>query len=128
RARRSGAGDPRWTGVLQLRELRAPCARHSRRPCDNGQVKRALIFGASGQDGAYLSRLLLERGYEVHGASRDAESQSFSRLAALGIRDRVITHSASTQDFRELLQLIDGVRPDEIYNLVGQPSVGLSFP
>jgi GDP-D-mannose dehydratase len=90
-------------------------------------VKRALIFGVSGQDGAYLSRLLLDRGYEVHGASRDAESQSFRRLVALGIRDRVITHSAAARDFRELLQLIDRIRPDEIYNLAGQSSVALSF-
>src|SRR5207237_7813926 len=96
------------------------CTPFSTEPCENDFVKRALIFGVSGQDGAYLSRLLLERGYEVHGASRDAESQSFWRLTLLGIRDRVITHSASTQDFRELLQLIDGVRPDEIYNLAGQ--------
>ncbi len=90
-------------------------------------VKRALIFGVSGQDGAYLSRLLLERGYEVHGVSRDAESQSFSRLTALGIHDRVTTHSAAARDFRELLQLIDSIRPDEIYNLAGQSSVALSF-
>ncbi|MDP9360542.1 MAG: GDP-mannose 4,6-dehydratase [Acidobacteriota bacterium] len=90
-------------------------------------MKRALIFGVSGQDGAYLSRLLLERGYEVHGVSRDVESQSFGRLVALGIRDRVITHSAAARDFRELLQLIDGIRPDEIYNLAGQSSVALSF-
>jgi GDPmannose 4,6-dehydratase len=94
---------------------------------DNVPVKRALIFGVSGQDGAYLSRLLLERGYEVHGVSRDAESQSFRRLVALGIRDRVVTHSAAARDFRELLQLIDGIRPDEIYNLAGQSSVALSF-
>src|SRR5437667_3374137 len=92
-----------------------------------GGVKRALIFGASGQDGAYLSRLLLERGYQVHGASRDAGTQSFRRLASLGILDRVTTHSASTDDFRELLQLVDGIRPDEIYNLAGQTSVALSF-
>ncbi|MEA2236530.1 MAG: GDPmannose 4,6-dehydratase [Thermoanaerobaculia bacterium] len=90
-------------------------------------VKRALIFGVSGQDGAYLSRLLLDRGYEVHGASRDAESQSFHRLVTLGIRDRVVAHSAVARDFRELLQLIGGIRPDEIYNLAGQSSVGLSF-
>jgi GDPmannose 4,6-dehydratase len=90
-------------------------------------VKRALIFGVSGQDGAYLSRLLLDRGYEVHGVSRDAESQSFRRLVTLGIRDRVVTHSAAARDFRELLQLIGGIRPDEIYNLAGQSSVGLSF-
>jgi GDPmannose 4,6-dehydratase len=90
-------------------------------------VKRALIFGVSGQDGAYLSRLLLDRGYEVHGTSRDAESQPFHRLIALGIRDRVITHSAAARDFRELLQLIGSIRPDEIYNLAGQSSVALSF-
>ncbi len=94
---------------------------------ENVPVKRALIFGVSGQDGAYLSRLLLSRGYEVHGASRDAESQSFHRLVTLGIRDRVTTHSAAARDFRQLLQLISGLRPDEIYNLAGQSSVGLSF-
>jgi GDPmannose 4,6-dehydratase len=94
---------------------------------DNVRVKRALIFGVSGQDGAYLSKLLLDRGYEVHGASRDAEAQSFRGLTLLGIRDRVTTHSAAARDFRQLLQLIDGIRPDEIYNLAGQSSVGLSF-
>ena len=94
---------------------------------ENAPVKRALIFGVSGQDGAYLSRLLLLRGYEVHGVSRDAESQSFRRLATIGIRDRVIAHSAAARDFRQLLQLIDGIRPDEIYNLAGQSSVALSF-
>ena len=90
-------------------------------------TKRALIFGISGQDGAYLSRLLLGHGYEVHGTSRDAEAQTFQRLTALGILERVTTHSASTDDFRALLQLVDGVRPDEIYNLAGQSSVSLSF-
>ena len=94
---------------------------------DNAAVKRALIFGVSGQDGAYLSRLLLDRGYEVHGASRDAESQGFANLKKLGVRQSVTTHSASPRDFRELLQLIGGIRPDEIYNLAGQSSVALSF-
>jgi GDPmannose 4,6-dehydratase len=92
-----------------------------------GVTKRALIFGISGQDGAYLSRLLLDQGYEVHGTSRDAETQSFAKLEALGIRGRITTHSASLRDFRNLLQVIDGIRPDEIYNLAGQSSVGLSF-
>src|SRR5437763_8186936 len=104
-----------------------PSSTRSARMRDNGPVKRALIFGVSGQDGAYLSKLLLDRGYEVHGASRDAESQSFRRLAILGIRDRVTVHSSAARDFRQLLQLIDGIRPDEIYNLAGQSSVGLSF-
>jgi len=90
-------------------------------------TRRALIFGISGQDGAYLSRLLLDRGYEVHGTSRDAEANDFAGLRALGIAERVTTHSASLRDFANLLQIIDGVRPDEIYNLAGQSSVGLSF-
>jgi GDPmannose 4,6-dehydratase len=90
-------------------------------------MKRALIFGVSGQDGAYLSRFLLERDYEVHGTSRDAELQNFARLDLLGIRDRVTVHSASLLDFRNLLQLIATLQPDEIYNLAGQSSVALSF-
>jgi GDPmannose 4,6-dehydratase len=94
----------------------------------HGRVsKTALIFGVSGQDGAYLARLLLEKGYDVHGTSRDAELQAFERLRTLGIRERVQTHSASMRDFRELLNLIGELRPDEIYNLAGQSSVGLSF-
>jgi len=90
-------------------------------------MKRALIVGVSGQDGAYLSKLLLDKGYEVHGTSRDAELQRFTRLEQLGVRDRVQTHSTSLRDFREALQLLTNVRPDEIYNLAGQTSVGLSF-
>jgi GDPmannose 4,6-dehydratase len=90
-------------------------------------MKRALIFGISGQDGAYLARLLLGKGYEVHGTSRDADLQSFARLDALGVRERVTAHSVSLRDFRELLQIVTAVRPDEIYNLAGQSSVALSF-
>lgn len=89
--------------------------------------KSALIFGVSGQDGAYLARLLFDKGYIVHGTSRDAEMSSFASLAALGIRDRVSVHSAALTDFRSTLQLIAKVEPDEIYNLSGQSSVGLSF-
>jgi len=93
-----------------------------------GDAKRiALIVGVSGQDGAYLSRLLLHRGYEVHGTSRDAQASSFSNLTRLGIRDRVSLWSMSTTDFRSVLQVLLRVRPAEVYNLSGQSSVGLSF-
>lgn len=88
---------------------------------------RALIFGVSGQDGALLARLLLAKGYEVFGASRDAETQPFASLQRLGIRDQVKRVSVSLLDFRSVLQAITRVRPDEIYNLAGQSSVGLSF-
>jgi GDPmannose 4,6-dehydratase len=89
--------------------------------------KIALVVGATGQDGAYLSRLLLERGYVVHGTSRDAELARATGLRALGIRDRITLHSVSPVDFRSVVQTVDRVRPTEIYNLAGQSSVGLSF-
>ena len=87
----------------------------------------ALIFGISGQDGAYLARLLLGKGYAVHGTSRDAEHHGFANLVRLGVRDRVQVHSATPTDFRSVFQVIRRVAPDEIYNLSGQSSVGLSF-
>ena len=90
-------------------------------------MKRALICGIGGQDGAFLARLLLEKGYEVHGTSRDAQAASFANLRSLGIFDRVRCHSMATNDFRSVLQTLTKTRPEEIYNLAGQSSVGLSF-
>ena len=89
--------------------------------------RKALICGVSGQDGAYLARLLLDKGYEVNGTARDAQMASFGNLVSLGIRDRVIFHSMALNDFRSVLQILAKVQPDEIYNLAGQSSVGLSF-
>jgi GDPmannose 4,6-dehydratase len=87
----------------------------------------ALICGVSGQDGAYLARLLLSKGYSVHGASRDAQTSTFSSLRLLGIFDDVRLESTTITDFRSVLQTMRRVKPDEIYNLAGQSSVGLSF-
>lgn len=89
--------------------------------------KKALICGVSGQDGAYLATLLLKKGYEVFGTSRDAQMSSFGSLKALGIRDKVNVESMAVNDFRSVLQVLTKVQPDEIYNLAGQSSVGLSF-
>ena len=83
-------------------------------------MKTALIFGVSGQDGAYLSRFLLDNNYTVHGTSRDA-------ARARGIHDRVIMHTLSTTDADAMRRLVAHVRPDEIYNLCGLSSVALSF-
>jgi len=91
------------------------------------ESKTALIFGISGQDGAYLSQLLLGKGYTVHGTSRDAEMSSFAALDALGLRDDVTLHSTTPTDFRSVVQTISKTEPDEMYNLSGQSSVGLSF-
>jgi GDPmannose 4,6-dehydratase len=90
-------------------------------------MKKALICGVSGQDGAFLAQLLLEKGYEVHGASRDAQVSEFSNLFTLGIRDKVNLCSMILTDFRSVLQALSRIQPDEVYNLAGQSSVGLSF-
>ena len=89
--------------------------------------KKAIIFGVSGQDGAYLAKLLLEKGYNVIGTSRDAQKTSLKNLRSLGIEDDIVLESASLNDFRSVLQIVSNNNPDEIYNLAGQSSVGLSF-
>lgn len=90
-------------------------------------MKSALIIGITGQDGAYLAKLLADKGYTVAGTSRDAHMANTAGLAALGVADKVSIHSASITDFRGLWQVIEKVKPDEVYNLAGQSSVGLSF-
>src|SRR5215471_14576624 len=91
------------------------------------RMKRALICGISGQDGSLLAKLLLEKNYEVVGTSRDAELSRFDNLTRLGIRDRVKLCSMTLNDFRSVLQILAEFEPDEVYNLAGQSSVGLSF-
>lgn len=90
-------------------------------------MKTALICGVNGQDGAYLARLLLTRGYHVVGTSRDAQSGRYQNLAALGIEGNFDIESMALNDFRSVLQVLAKTRPKEIYNLAGQSSVGLSF-
>ena len=90
-------------------------------------MKTALICGITGQDGAYLAELLLRKGYRVVGSSRDAYTAPRGNLVQLGIADRVSMLSIAVNDFRSVLQAITRVAPDEIYNLAGQSSVGLSF-
>ena len=90
-------------------------------------VKTALILGVTGQDGAYLAHLLLGKGYRVVGSSRDAQMANTSRLERLGIAGEVEVVSLAPNDFRSVLKVVSGVKPDEIYNLAGQTSVGLSF-
>jgi GDPmannose 4,6-dehydratase len=89
--------------------------------------KTALILGISGQDGSYLSQFLRKKGYEVTGTSRDAQMSSFENLRRLGVREDVRLESVSLNDFRSVLQALKKNAPDEIYNLAGQSSVGLSF-
>jgi GDPmannose 4,6-dehydratase len=89
--------------------------------------KRALICGISGQDGTYLAKLLLDRGYEVWGSSRDAELATFDNLRRLGIYESVQLVSLNLRDVGSVLSLLRRIRPDQIFSLAGQSSVGLSF-
>jgi len=88
---------------------------------------RALICGVNGQDGSYLAKLLLEKGYEVWGTSRDAPASSLNNLHTLGVTGQVKVISMAPNDFRSVLTAVDQSKPDEIYYLSGQSSVGLSF-
>jgi GDPmannose 4,6-dehydratase len=90
-------------------------------------TKKALIIGITGQDGAYLAQHLLAKGYAVTGSSRDVMASSFGNLNALDIGDQVKLISVSINDFRSVFNAIQSSDPDEIYNLAGQTSVGLSF-
>jgi len=89
--------------------------------------KRALICGITGQDGAYLARMLLEKGYTVVGTSRDALARPAASLVSLGIAQRVEVISMVPIDFRQVYVTLLNTRPDEVYFLAGQSSVGLSF-
>ncbi|QVL53533.1 MAG: GDP-mannose 4,6-dehydratase [Cyanobium sp. M30B3] len=89
--------------------------------------KTALIAGVTGQDGAYLAHHLLALGYRVVGTSRDAQMCDTSRLQRLGVVDDIEIISLAPNDFRSVLKVVSGTEPDEIYNLAGQTSVGLSF-
>ncbi|OUS09148.1 GDP-mannose 4,6-dehydratase [Rhodobacterales bacterium 52_120_T64] len=89
--------------------------------------KKALICGVGGQDGALLAKLLLDKGYEVWGTSRDAGGASFVNLIRVGILERVHTISMSPEDFRSVFMALRKCKPDEVYFLAGQTSVGLSF-
>jgi GDPmannose 4,6-dehydratase len=89
--------------------------------------KKALIVGISGQDGGYLARFLLQKGYQVFGTSRDAPVNKFENLYMLGIKESISIFSMSVVDFGSILQVITKIDPDEIYNLSGQTSVSLSF-
>lgn len=92
-------------------------------------MKIAFITGVTGQDGAYLSELLLQKGYRVYGAYRRTSSVNFWRLHHLGIFDhprlKLIEHDLT--DLGSSISLIDNIQPDEIYNLAAQSFVGVSF-
>jgi GDPmannose 4,6-dehydratase len=94
--------------------------------------KRALITGITGQDGAYLAELLLDKGYEVHGIKRRSSSFNTDRIDHL-YQDpheqhvRLHLHYGDLTDATNVIRVIQKVQPDEIYNLAAQSHVGVSF-
>lgn len=89
--------------------------------------RRALICGISGQDGTYLAQRLLKDGYEVWGSSRDAEMNTFHNLHQLDLYKSIRLVSLNTSDLGSILNLLRQAKPDELYSLAGQSSVGLSY-
>ncbi len=90
-------------------------------------MSRVLITGISGQDGAYLAKYLLDRGYEVHGAMRRGSTSKTSRLDVLGITDRLKYVQMEITDFANVQHAVDEVRPDLIFNLAAQSFIADSF-
>jgi GDPmannose 4,6-dehydratase len=90
-------------------------------------MKKALITGITGQDGAYLSKLLLDKGYEVHGTFRRTSEMHTERLKFLGIEGRINFVPLELLEFTNLYSAIERIQPDEVYNLGAQSFVGMSF-
>ncbi len=89
--------------------------------------KKALITGITGQDGAYLSALLIEKGYDVVGLVRSYNHTNQYGLSYLGIADKVILRECDLTDISQIITLLKEINPDEIYNLAAQSSVSMSF-
>lgn len=90
-------------------------------------MKIALITGVTGQDGAYLSRFLLEKGYIVHGLIRRSSLEKFDRIESLFHNKNFILHYGDLNDSTNIIRLISEIKPDEIYNLAAQSHVHVSF-
>ncbi|WP_371155548.1 GDP-mannose 4,6-dehydratase [Jannaschia sp. 2305UL9-9] len=95
-------------------------------------MKKALITGITGQDGAYLSELLLDKGYEVHGIKRRTSLFNTARIDHLfdgppGQEGRFVLHHGDMTDSSSLTRILSAVRPDEVYNLAAQSHVAVSF-
>ena len=90
-------------------------------------MKKAFVTGITGQDGAYLAKLLLEKGYEVHGGVRRISQPELPRLERLGIARDVHLHDFDLSEMNVIFRTIEKVRVDEFYNLAAQSFVGSSW-
>ena len=90
-------------------------------------MKKAIITGISGQDGAYLAKALIDEGYEVYGADRRSSERSSWRLNYLGILDKVKLIELELSEYSQISNLIRNIQPDHFYNLAAMSFVGTSF-
>lgn len=90
-------------------------------------TKKALITGITGQDGAYLSKFLLEKGYHVYGAFRRTSIVNFDRIERLGVKNQMELISMDLTDQGNIIRLLQKIQPDEVYNLAAQSFVAVSF-
>ncbi|MEI7997934.1 MAG: GDP-mannose 4,6-dehydratase [Candidatus Omnitrophota bacterium] len=90
-------------------------------------IKKCLITGITGQDGAYLAQFLLKKGYEVIGVLSQGHQHSMERLKLLGVEGNINLLSCNLTDVDHIQKLLSDVRPEEIYNLAAISSVGFSF-
>ena len=90
-------------------------------------TKVALITGVTGQDGAYLSKLLVKKGYKVYGTARRGASEKFSRLEFLNIKNKINIIDFDLLELSNIQKIIKEIEPDEIYNLAAQSFVPTSF-
>ena len=90
-------------------------------------MRHALITGVTGQDGAYLSKLLLENGYKVYGLDRRTSTPTTERLHYLEVADRVVLLDGDVTDQGSMVRALEAAEPDEVYNLAAQSFVGSSW-
>ena len=86
-------------------------------------VKTALVTGILGQDGPYLAKLLLEKGYKVYGVTRRYSNPNFDNLEYIGVHNSIHYVEADMTDESSLMNLIKSLHPDEVYNLAAQSFV-----
>ncbi len=89
--------------------------------------KKALITGVTGQDGAYLSKFLLDKGYKVYGGYRRNANYNLSRLDYLGIESKIELLPLELLEYSNILRVLEKVQPDEVYNLAAQSFIGIAF-
>ena len=91
------------------------------------KIIKSLIFGISGQDGSYLSNLLLSKEHDVYGTTRNIKKKNLNNLKKLGILNKIKIIKCDTKNFKIVKKLIAKIKPQEIYYLCGQSSVTKSF-